>query len=316
MLPGVILQSLLSRSPYREKWGPFVQRRRGDGINQRAVAAFMAAELSDRTGVEYDPVQLKNRIARALKGDVFTDETAGLFSFAFDFSYKDSQELRRAIATSYLNQRTHKELRSAAPIVAHEKDHISLATTFVSYIDDDGFLTRFEVTQTIQIDVDETQYISPLFEGADLENITVLFGGELVDLADSDEETFNEYNRVWKLKIKLPRVFTKGEIHQFKYRCDLNEGVDDLIPLPVAEGEKQKYIDQVTFGPFGAPYYNLTMILRCDKTPQNMALNVWTSPDNRETLISEPVEENSKIFTASYPVLYKTSFGYAWEVSP
>ncbi len=293
-----------------------MQRRRGDGINQRAVAAFMAAELSEKTGVEYDPVQLKDRIGRALKGDVFTDETAGLFSFAFDFSYQDSEELRRGIAASYLNQRTHKELRRAAPIAASEQDHISLATTFVSYLNDAGFLTRFEVTQTIQIDVEETDFISPLFEGADLESTTVLFGGELVNLADSEAETFNQNNRVWKLKIKLPRTFRRGEVHQFKYRCDINEGIEDLIPLPVSSDGHPKYIDQVTFGPFAAPHYNLTMIVKCSKTPPNMTLNVWTSPKNREILISEPVKDVSKVFTASYPVLYKTSFGYSWEVTP
>lgn len=317
VLSGTIITSLLSRSPYREKWGPFVQRRRGNGINQRAVATFMAYELSDKTGKEHSPEQIKDRVARALKGDVFTDETVDLFDIAFEFTHQESEELRRAVAFRYQSLHLQQEVRKGGFLPEREENHVSLGITFVMNIDKSGFITHFEVTETVQIDVEETRFISPLFESAGMNQTKMLFGGELVEVNESDGETYNENNSIWVLKIKLPRVFYKGEIHQVSYQCDLNEGLDDLLVTSTPDGTDKKYINQATLGPFVTPHYNLTLILKFEEAPKNLTRNVWRSLKDHEKMVTRAMEDNSSLtFTAFYPLLFKTAFGFTWDATP
>lgn len=96
-IPHEVLLSLLYKPKYRDKWAQHVQRRRGTGINQRAVAAFIAYELSDRRGKDIDPATFKDRVARALKGEVVTEATAEMFIEAFEFETHHANELRRSV---------------------------------------------------------------------------------------------------------------------------------------------------------------------------------------------------------------------------
>lgn len=88
--PHEILQELLVKEPYRDMWGQFVQRRRGTGINVRAVATFMAYELSEDEDHELSPDQLKDSVRRALRGELMTDRAANRFIVAFGFTEDES----------------------------------------------------------------------------------------------------------------------------------------------------------------------------------------------------------------------------------
>lgn len=292
-------------------WGAYVQRQRGNGINQRAVATFMADKLTDTTGIEYTPAKLKDRIARALKGDVFTDETASLFIAAFEMTHQEAEELHRAVAEQYLAQRTHAVAQSSLRTVP-DLPYRQLMITFVSYIDVNGFIRRFEVTETIRAEKDGLSHVTPLFEGTDL-NCIVDFGGTIESLRQEEtEEAYNSCNQIWEISIKLPRVLSKGEIHQYRYRCDLQEthaSIEDLMVDGV-------YYNQSTFGPFNFPYYNLTMTLYFDGKAQGLQRKMWTSISDSIVFEAQDLPTDARIYSSSYPMVYKSAFGYTWKVNP
>lgn len=96
--PGVqeaaaYLRELLVRpGAYRQRWERRAERPRKGEINQRAVCKVLARQLWEE-GLDLSEASLKDRVSRALRGDVLSPETLTLFVKAFDVSEEDTQEL-------------------------------------------------------------------------------------------------------------------------------------------------------------------------------------------------------------------------------
>lgn len=97
---GRLLVSLLvQRGPYRRRWEQRLGRGLPDGaLNKSAVAKVIAAHLWD-TGERSDtetalPRQIKDRVYRALSGELISAETLTWFADAFDMTGTDRERLR------------------------------------------------------------------------------------------------------------------------------------------------------------------------------------------------------------------------------
>ncbi|WP_433225983.1 hypothetical protein [Actinomadura formosensis] len=96
---GELLRSLLlKRARYRSQWERHLRRAPGAEIGQSAVAKVIALYLWD-TGERPDtqtalPRTLKDRVHRALAGEIISPETLNWFVDAFDMSPADGEQLR------------------------------------------------------------------------------------------------------------------------------------------------------------------------------------------------------------------------------
>lgn len=92
-------QLLLANGPYRRAWQRHAFRwRRGDPgeINQAAVAAVLARhvwEIGEASDHQALPRGMKDRVARALRGEVLSPRTLRLFIDAFDISDVEASRL-------------------------------------------------------------------------------------------------------------------------------------------------------------------------------------------------------------------------------
>ena len=92
-------QLLLVSGPYRRAWQRYAFRwRRGDPgeINQAAVAAVLARhlwEIGEADDQQALPRGMKDRVARALRGEVLSPRTLRLFIDAFDISDVEASRL-------------------------------------------------------------------------------------------------------------------------------------------------------------------------------------------------------------------------------
>src|SRR5215470_17568801 len=96
---GELLQSLLlERDDYRGLWSRHEQRSASSGVNQAAVARVIAQHLWE-SGERPDsqrrlPRMLKDRVHRALAGEVISPETLNWFIGAFQMTSEDARRLR------------------------------------------------------------------------------------------------------------------------------------------------------------------------------------------------------------------------------
>ncbi len=87
------LRELLERpGSYRQRWERRATRPRAQELNQRAIGKVLAHKLWD-DGHDLDERSLKDRVARALRGEVLSPETLELFITAFDIAGPDADRL-------------------------------------------------------------------------------------------------------------------------------------------------------------------------------------------------------------------------------
>lgn len=164
-LPHLVLEELLGKQPYRDMWGQFVQRRRSTGINIRAVAAFMAYELSDAAGHEISPTKFKDSIRRALKGDALTDRMVMRLISAFGFTEKESDQLW----SSVIRYRSTEKSAGAPTTTTKnrgvpEREYEVLSEVLTLEVDKDGLIRQLEVTETLISQQDGLQYLMPFLK--------------------------------------------------------------------------------------------------------------------------------------------------------
>jgi len=91
------LVQLLSSEPYRTEWLMYARRPRAGTISQAAVAQVLARYLWDAgLADEHDrdlPRELKDRVGRALRGEVLSPETLNHLIHAFAFDNDEVMEL-------------------------------------------------------------------------------------------------------------------------------------------------------------------------------------------------------------------------------
>ncbi|QIQ02254.1 hypothetical protein [Streptomyces liangshanensis] len=94
---GRHLAELLARpGPYRDRWLRQVVRATAEPVNQAAVARVLAHWLwlnGDAAGSELLPRALRDRVSRALGGQLLSADTLRLFTAAFTMDEQDESAL-------------------------------------------------------------------------------------------------------------------------------------------------------------------------------------------------------------------------------
>lgn len=305
-VPHEILLSLLNKPPYREKWMRHVQRRRGNSINQRAVATFIAYELSDYLDQDIDPATIKDRVSRALNGEAISDATAHMFITAFEFTAAEARELQRALSAHSLSRKLAQraETLTSTERTIDTRNYTSLSTLMDGHIDRFGFMRHFIVTEVIRSEIDELTLISPRFESTD-STITLLEGGELVSMSEHERAHIHHPdNTMWQLAIKPPAPVRYGQVHQIRYRIDL-----DIDPM-LREREKYNY---ASLGPFTPARFNVSLALTFDAEPANMVQKIWSHTMKDESLLEVVELPSQQHYSMSFPIAEDTVFAYFWD---
>lgn len=305
-VPHEILLSLLNKPPYREKWMRHVQRRRGNSINQRAVATFIAYELSDYLNQDIDPATIKDRVSRALNGEAISDATAHMFITAFEFTSAEARELQRALSAHSLSRKLAQraETLTSAESTIDTRNYTSLSTLMDGHVDRFGFMRHIIVTEIIRSEVDELTLISPRFESTD-STVTLLEGGELVSMNEHERAHIHHPdNTMWQLAIRTPYPIRYGQVHQIRYRIDLN--IEPML-------RKREKFNYASLGPFTPARFNTSMALTFDAPPTNMHQKIWSQAMRDENLL-EVIKLPAQLrYSMSFPIAEDTVFAYFWE---
>lgn len=305
-IPHQILTSLLNKPRYRAKWMPYVQRRRGNAINQRAVAAFIAGELSDDLGQEISPQKLKDRVSRAIKGEAISDATAQLFISAFGFSSQETREFQRALSTHSMNLRVAQRstFHSSKRASSDNRQYTSLSTYLDGRINEFGYLYQATITEVIQAEDLQVDTIAPRFESASIQ-CTMLEGGELTRIQSlSDQKPHVQGNSVHQLVIKPCQPIRKGEIHQLRYRLDL----DILHMLRVNDVD-----NSVALGPFSPARFNFSLRLKFDRPPTHMKQNFWNREMSDSALLETYDLPSRDTYSVYFPLIEDTLCAFYWD---
>lgn len=305
-VPHEILLSLLNKPPYREKWMRHVQRRRGNSINQRAVATFIAYELSDYLDQDIDPATIKDRVSRALNGEAISDATAHMFITAFEFTSAEARELQRALSAHSLSRKLAQraETLTSAERTIDTRNYTSLSTLMDGHVDRFGFMRHIIVTEIIRSEVDELTLISPRFEATD-STVTLIEGGELISMNEHERAHIHHpENTMWQLAIKPPVPIRYGQVHQIRYRIDLN--IDRML----LELEDRNY---ASLGPFTPARFNVSLALTFDAEPSNMVQKIWSHTMKNESLLEVVELPSQQRYSMSFPIAEDTVFAYFWD---
>ncbi|WP_237200560.1 hypothetical protein [Rothia nasimurium] len=303
-IPQEFLRSLLLKPVYRDKWSRYVQRRRGDSINQRAVATFIAYELSDYSGQDIDPATIKDRVSRALNGDTLSGSTAHMFATAFGFTAEEERELSRTIALANL----HKKLtaNSGKVLEASESPYTAISTSMEAFVDAFGYIKYFHYTEVIISESDELTEIASRFESP-TSTVTLLEGGTVHKISPYDRIPLNDpANDVWQTVVRTPYPIRRGQIHRLKYRIDL-----DLV----SEIETtDSAFNNALMGPYNIGKFNLCLMIHFDEAPQEIRQKFWAGAKSPETLIEDIVLQPQTYVSMSFPYLHDAAFSFAWSV--
>lgn len=300
-----MLLSLLYKPEYRSKWAQYVQRRRGTGINQRAVSAFIADELSEQQGQPIDPDTIKDRVARALKGEVVTESTATMFIDAFGFSTDHANELRRSVLA---HDMIRSVLEAPKDPAKRPDDRVtgctSINTMIECSVDAFGFPRYFDVTEVSIVDTDELKEFDLRFEAtpADCE---VLEGGTLKAYNTLDGKPLvGEDNILYQLLVEFDRPLTRGEVHQIRYRTHLDmKDMLDEVSGPTF----------ITVGPFFPARYNVTLSARFDEPPIRPHQKVWANVVDDATLLVQEDLPSQHYYSVSYPLAEDIVLSLWWD---
>jgi hypothetical protein len=196
-------------APYRRAWQRYASRWRRlerDELNQAAIAHVLARHIWDVGDADEHhllPRGLKDRVARALHGDVLSPRTVRLFIDAFGFSDLEANRLWLLLGTP-----VHE-----APYVMKtypETGHRTMLLHDFCVIGHDGLLREHRAIQVIRaVEAGIDRYRVEL--GGDVAAVEVLRGGRAGPLAPAGEGQA-------AVDIEFGRPLAVGETASFEYR--------------------------------------------------------------------------------------------------
>lgn len=306
-IPHEVLLSLLYKPEYRDKWVRHIQRRRGNSINQRAVAAFIAYELSDQQNTTIDPDTIKDRVNRALKGETISQATAQMFVDAFDFAPEHARELLRSIHDYDCFRKVLEAPKDPATRQDNrDTDCLSLSTMMECSVDPFGFIRHFDVTEAILILKDGLQEFDLRFE-ANPANCHLLEGGTLKTYRSVQAPTTSpseEESHLYQLLIEFDRPLRAGEVHQIRYRVSL-----DILALLEDPLENTT----VVVGPFFPSRSNVTLAARFDVPPPSVQQKIWADGSEGPSILLTESLPQQHYYSISYPIAEDVLFSLSWD---
>ncbi|WP_125775017.1 hypothetical protein [Antribacter gilvus] len=206
------LSELLAQpGPYRRLWQSRATRLRGEEINHRAVCRVLAPVVWAE-GHEISEDSLKDRVSRALRGEVLSTQTLTWFVEAFGFARHEAEKLwalylgaapsRRVVAGRARAPRGNPELTGVEryrSVTVHETHRVGA----------DGIPLDHRTSQVIEALVDGTDRYLFRFDTTDVV-IRVLRGGTASELYRLDEHFH-------AVDILLRRPLAAGETASLEY---------------------------------------------------------------------------------------------------
>lgn len=305
--PHEELSALLSQSPYQEMWMQFVQRRRSPGISIRAVATFMAYELSDAAGREISPNQLKDSVRRALSGEVMTDRIINRFISAFGFSEAETERLWKSVVYHrYLSNSVVTSASEERKEFDRNREYTTLDQTLTFYGDRYGFGKYFDVSETIVSEIDGLEAIKPIFEGYDVK-VDLLDGGSIRRIETIHDRAVEDAHNKLLSPIIVPETpLNKGEIHRIRTRVYVKNTLT----------EDGRLTNHVGVGASDKPKFNVTTIVRFDEPPQDIHHCIWDDNAYELPIIDEALPQGRTHYSMHYSMIHKAFCGFSWTIVP
>jgi hypothetical protein len=207
----MLMTLLAERDEYRRQWLRFEKREPQAGVvNQAAVAQVIAHYLWDSGDRSESDLRLartlKDRIRRALTGEVLSTETLGWFVEAFGMSEADARDLRDRRFTG----RNISGTLARSPYLPLRQRHRTVAVFERRTIDELGRIIEHRTTRMITAREDGvTSYPYRLVPGA--RAVDVLHGGRV--------RAYREFEGSAPIaEIELSRPLRKGEIAPLDYK--------------------------------------------------------------------------------------------------
>jgi len=205
---GQYLRELLAHDPYRSRWARYGAQRERD-VHQVAVAKVLADYLQrhDEDDVAYS--QLTRRVSRALRGEVLSRQTLGLFQRAFEVSEEHSAILWRQWQGAELARVVIGEL---PPLAVAGRELPSYATILLHefhYLGPDGLPERHRTLRDIRSLVDGLSSYRYSFDTSELV-VRRIIGG-------MPSAPYQLAAMVWAVDIALSRTLDRGDVHSLEF---------------------------------------------------------------------------------------------------
>ncbi|MFD7028749.1 hypothetical protein ACFWAR_12020 [Streptomyces sp. NPDC059917] len=294
---AVLRQLLLQRVEYRDRWTPLA-RRSGPtaGVSQAAVAEVIALHLWE-TGERPDtdralPRALKDRVQRALNGEVLSPQTLDWFIGAFRMTPADSAVLR--------GERFQDPARRDPPLINTLRDeqrlplrqrHRTVSVFERRSIGLGGYPVRHRTTQAIIACEDGVDsFPHRLCPGAS--EVAVQRGGRVTARHERDWSTP-------VLEITLPRPLRQGQVASLEYDVRFDPGDPAVEYRRVAHARAENVDIVVEFDP-GRP-------------PRKLWWAVWDDHSGGRVLFEEPVDfDDTTAVHRFLPSLENAAAGFRW----
>ncbi|MFJ6755159.1 MULTISPECIES: hypothetical protein [unclassified Streptomyces] len=294
----LLQQLLLQRVEYRDRWARLARRSGASaGVSQAAVAEVIALHLWE-TGERPDtdtalPRALKDRVQRALAGEVLSPQTLDWFIGAFRMSRVDGDMLRA--------ERFHDpagRIASPANTLREEQRlplrqrHRTVSVFERRFIGIGGYPVRHRTTQAIIACEDGVDsFPHRLCPGA--REVTVRRGGRVTARHERDWSTP-------VLEITLPRPLRQGQVASLEYDVRFDPGQAPAVEYRrVAHARAQNVDIVVEFDP-GRP-------------PSKLWWAVWDDHSGGRVLFEEQVGfEDASAVHRFLPSLENAAAGFRW----
>ena len=213
------LGELLGRpGPYRRQWQARATRLRGDEINHRAVCRVLAPVVW-ADGLDIPEDSLKDRVARALRGEVLSPQTLTWFVDAFGFRRDEAETLWALLLGAVPRSRVvagRARAPKGSPAGSGVERYRSVTVYETHRIGPDGRPREHVTSQVVEALVDGLDAVRYRFDTTDVE-IEVLRGGTLSPLYRLDDHFH-------AVDIHLRRTLAAGETASVEYRTSFRYG--------------------------------------------------------------------------------------------
>jgi len=299
---GRLLRALLRHEPYRDQWLPYQRRGADDAPNQSAVAQVIALYLWD-SGLRPESQvtlarKLKDRINRALKGEVLSAETLNWFIEAFQMSAADTRRLRMArfapaqgayVLTEPVNPPIVDSLRVPQYVPVTQR-HRTVAVFEHRLIGPDGRVTRHRTMRAILAREDGVDsFPCRLFPGAT--DVEVRHGGHVARRSEFAGSTP-------VVEIALSAPLRAGQVASLEY--------DVLFADDPGQSVEYRRVAHVRAE-------NVDIRVQFDQRPEQIWWTVWDDYQNGEIVYTEPAALDVDDCAHRYvPYLENSAAGFRW----
>jgi hypothetical protein len=293
-----LVRLLSAPGAYRKRWERVSGTSVGPGqLHLPAVCAVLAdylieqGEIPDRDG---DPKRrVRDRVRRALSGEVLTLPTVRAFAGAFSFQTDDLDRLEALLSGSSGVRVLSGRYAGSPAVAAQRRGYRTISLHEHHYVNADHLPYRHRTSQVIEATADQVVSHRYIFDAAAL-TVDVLHGGsasgEILDMGEG----------LYAVDIRLTRPLRRGETTSLVYETRFS------YPEPPAPEFRRAGVNRVD---------NLDLLVQFDPTvhPRRVFFASWAALDGdpeTETEIHLEPDGSVHVFLAG---LEHAIAGFHWQ---